>query len=249
MQMSDIKIKEVVASDDFDIWYDLYSEIFPKKEDRFPHDFILNWILEPSETKQNLLIIKYNDQNVGFIWQMVNKEIKTAYYYYLGIIKAYRGKGIFSKVQKKNEKYLLDNGVEIILAEQENPRLMKTKDEKAEALRRIKFYLDKIGFSVVSDNEIQYLRHYPPNLLNKVQDYYMLSFKCLTKSMNDLLVVDGKLTKEGFKKLYLNQARIELGITSENELKQKSKAANKFLSNLDLLNTDKLSFLDNDNLT
>ena len=140
----DIKIKEVVKSEDFDNWYSLYSEIFPRPEDHFPHEFVLNWTMKPSETKQNLLLIVLDAQNIGFIWQMVDKEIKTAYYYYMGIVGSYRSKGIFSKVQIENEKYLLNNGIEIILAEPENPRLMETKKEKAEAIRRIGFYINKI---------------------------------------------------------------------------------------------------------
>lgn len=229
---------EVKSEEQYTLWYKLYTEIFPKPEDQFPKDFIWKWFKDDSETQHAPLLISYNDKIVGFIWQMINRKIKTAYYYYMGILENFRSRGIFTNIQPLNEKYLIKNGIELILAEPENPRLMKSNKEVKEAIRRIKFYTNRISFLLVSDKNIRYLRVYPPDKFDKVQDYYMMSFKPLTSKVRDSLIEKNKLSKEGYKQIYLNQTQLELGIKKEKILKSKSKAANLFLNKLDKLDHD-----------
>ncbi len=242
-----IKILEVNTKEVFDIWFEIYGKVFPKPEDQFPYDFIWEWKNKQAETEQNMLLINVDGQNIGFIWQMVNKKIKTAYYYYMGILEKFRSQGIFTEVQIKNEDYLSKIGVDIILAEPENPKLMEG-EEKEGSVRRIKFYVEKINFTIVSDKEIQYLRHYPPDKLDKIQDYYMMSFRILSEDLESNLIKNNCLLKEGYKTIYLNQTKIELGIDDEKKLRDKSKAACKFLTELDKLKTDRISLINKDNL-
>src|SRR5690606_30553762 len=131
-----------------------------------------------------------------------------------------------------------------ILAEPENPGLMPNQIEKQEAIKRIEFYAKHLHFFIISDLEIQYLRHYPPDKLNKIQDYYIMSFRRITKNMTQELLEEGKLTVCGYRKIYLNQARIELGIRDEKKLREGSRAADKFLYQLDRLRMNGITIID-----
>jgi len=237
------KLINVENEEQFKSWHKIYTKVFYKKEDQFSPEFIWNWMQKPSETIHKLLLIQYKDKYIGFIWQMLNKPIKTAYYYYLGLLKQYRGKGIFTEVEKLNEKFLLKEGIEVILAEPENPQYIKDSIEFADANRRIRFYKEKIGFYIITDTEITYLRHCPPNKLDTIQNSYLLAFKPLREVVRIKFITSGKLRKTAYRQMYLNQTRIELGIKSEEELVLKSKPARQFLKDLDALKIDTVALM------
>lgn len=237
-----ITIEVVESEKQFHEWYAIFCSVFTDAEDHFSEPTILDIIAERRETSHHLLIIRFHKKPVGMIWQMINNRIRICYYYYFGVLEGYRNKGVFSFFQEHNEECLKSGGIELIIAEPKNPRCFKRDYEINEAKSRLRFYLDRLHFSIVSDLEITYLRHYPPDVLDRIQDYYLLSFKPLTESKKNQLLFNGKLTKEGLKSLYLGLMYLELGMPEE-ELRSQSAAANMFLRTLAIAPVEGFSLL------
>lgn len=228
-----LAIKEVQEENEYNVWYSFYSSIFPEAEDNFAKDFIWEWRQRPSETRQVLLLIENNSEAVGFIWQMLNIRLACCYYYYFGVAQCHRNAGIFSRIAGLNEKFLIDHGYDLILAEIKNPHSYAFGQEKSRATKRLLFYREKLKFNIVSDAEIIYSRHYPPNKLDAVQLNYLLGFKPLSKEREDKMLERGKIEKHALKRIYLNIATMELDIDNEKDLRAKSIAAASFLRSLE----------------
>lgn len=239
-----ISIETVDSEQKFNVWYEIFCSLFPDKEDRFSSATILDIISRDQESQHQLLLILHDDERAGIIWQMTQVKIRTCYYYYFGVLEEFRGKGVFSSFQEINEKLLISYGVDLILAEPKNPKSFKDRILIRESKKRLKYYRDRLHFYIVSDNETKYLRHFPPDMLESIQDYYLLAFKPLSELRKKQLIVDEKLPKEIFKKLYLGLMQIELGIKDEETLKCRSKAAEQFLNTLSIMDNMDFSFVD-----
>ncbi len=244
-----LRIKQVKSESEYNVWYSLYSIIFPEPEDKFLRSFIWNWFKKEAETKQLLLIIEYDTKPVGFIWEMTNPNLSCSYYYYFGVLEKYRNLGIFSSCHELNESYLIKKGIDLLIAEPKNPRVIMVGGKKTEAIRRINFYLNKIRFHIVSDLDIPYYRHYPPDRLGTIQENYLISFKPLSKEVEKKMLLNGKLRKNELRKIYLCLSEMELSIKSESVLRSKSVAAEKFLSCLENSKKEYFALLNQCSLT
>lgn len=242
-------------------WEPLLHRLFPDKTDWESRAELLERLEDPSRNHFVLMRDKtYNPSAkgtpMGMMLLQVDPDIKGASYIpWAGVDKSYRGGALFPNLLNHAKEQMGAKGVDYILYECEDPaRVHVAYDEEpggpnaTMAARRLNFYLRETESKIV---DFPYIRPASDDDQN-IQAYDKMMIKILNPdapSLKGALSEDGNsISKDAYRRFYLEMTRLQYGNLSEQELSASLPAVKQHLKDIDSMEQQWLPLHSNQNL-
>lgn len=225
-------------------WFPLLVASFPDENDRGPESSFLTRLNDPVHNKFHLLRDREGNA-VGI--EMMNRDPDIhgpIYVPYAAVAPESRGLGIYPKMAQLSDQLMRQEGAQYILYDLEDPTKIHEAfgeepggEASKLAARRLNFWRRApISTIIVNDPDLPYYRPAASDS-HITQNYDLLAFRALGNDyskMPGIFSEDGtKISKDVYRRFYLEMMRLQYGNKPEAELCSELPAIEKFLSNVD----------------